>query len=156
MAEQTNQPDTAPDMVELAESLRTTIGRFVRNVRTAAGTPTSAQSETLGLLDRDGPSSVAVLAQIRNVKHQSMRLVVAQLEEDSLVMRLADPDDRRSQLVSITDKGRTALGAARAARADWIATTLQDRLTEEERETLRRSILVFEKLGDAPMSQDDG
>ncbi|TWF52058.1 MarR family winged helix-turn-helix transcriptional regulator [Neorhizobium alkalisoli] len=149
MTKQQIQPTFANDTIELAESLRDVIGRFVRNVRTGAGTPTSAQSETLGLLDRNGPLSVAGMAQTRNVKHQSMRLVVAQLEGDGLVERLADPQDRRSQLVSITPKGKEALSSSRGARVDWIATALESELTEEERQVLRQSIGILAKLGEA-------
>lgn len=92
--------------MDLAEKLRYTVGKFVRAIRLKADTPTTSQSETLALLDRNGPLSVAELAGLRNVRHQSMRLVISQLEGNVLVGRLPNPADGRSQLLSITAKGQ--------------------------------------------------
>ena len=148
MTERDETPAGVPDTLELAEDLRRAIGRFVRSVRTAAETPSSAQSETLGLLDRDGPMSVARMAEARGVKHQSMRLVVAQLEEDGTVARLPDPADGRSQLVSLTPEGRAALAQSRIARTGWIADAIGKRLSDEERRTLKLSIALLDRLAE--------
>lgn len=50
------------DALALAEKLRHTLGKFVRGIRLQADTPTTSQSKTLALLDRNGPLSVAKLA----------------------------------------------------------------------------------------------
>ncbi|WP_341962756.1 hypothetical protein [Pseudomonas sp. RC10] len=75
----------------MAEQLRRVIGNLVREVRNGAHAPSSAQSETLGLLDRHGPTSISSMAAHRHVKHQSMRLVVAQLAD-------ANGSSRRMQM----------------------------------------------------------
>ncbi len=75
----------SPDVADLAEDLRSAVSAFVRTVRYDTDTPRSAGSDTLELLDRAGPANIAALAQVRNVKHQSMRLVTAQLEEKGLI-----------------------------------------------------------------------
>ncbi|WP_085082862.1 MarR family winged helix-turn-helix transcriptional regulator [Azospirillum oryzae] len=130
----------------LAEWLRDTISRFIRSVRNETDTPTTSQSETLLLLEKRGPLSVAELANCRNVRHQSMRLVTAQLETEGLVCRLPNPADGRSQLLSITEKGREGLSRSREARTSKIAALIEERLSEEDRRTLEAAIPIIERL----------
>ena len=138
--------DTAAETLELAEAVRETIGKFVRSVRVEADTPTSAQTETLGFLDRDGPLSIAALAERRNVKHQSMRLVIGQMEAHGHISRIADPQDGRGQLISLTEAGQQALTASRQARAQRIATALAVKTTAEEQALLRAALAILDRL----------
>ncbi len=146
MARDEASPEKQPDALALAEALRVTFGTFVRGVKTEANTPTTSQSETLSLLDRRGPLSVAELASLRSVRHQSMRLVANQLEFDGLVEKQPDPADGRSQLVSITDKGRDQLSRSREARTSKIAALIAERLSDEDRQALQAAIRVIERL----------
>ncbi|MCO5734307.1 MarR family transcriptional regulator [Rhizobium sp. SSA_523] len=130
----------------IAERLRSTVGRFVRSVRTQVDTPTTSQSETLLVLEQNGPLSIADMATLRNVRHQSMRLVSAQLEAEGLVSRMPNPTDRRSQLLSITEKGRERLSQSREARTLKIATLIEERLTDEERRVLEAAIQIIDRL----------
>lgn len=130
----------------LAERLRATLSRFVRNVRSQADTPTTSQSEALLLLEQSGPLSIADLATCRNVRHQSMRLVSSQLEAEGLVRRMPNPADRRSQLLSLTEKGRESLSRSREARTLKIATLIDERLTDEERRVLEAAIHIIDRL----------
>lgn len=138
--------DPTADALALGEELRRVVGTFVRSIRREADTPTSSQSETLGILDRQGPMSVAGLAAERKVKHQSMRLVVEHLEAAGLVKRLPNPDDGRSQLIALSDEGRAALARSRAARQQHIASLIEARLTDADRQVLRAAIEVIQKL----------
>lgn len=130
----------------IAERLRSTLGRFVRSVRAQADTPTTSQSETLLLLEQSGPHSITDLATRRNVRHQSMRLVSAQLEAEGLVSRMPNPADRRSQLLSLTEKGRESLSRSRETRTLKIATLIEERLTDEERRLLEAAIQIIDRL----------
>ncbi len=138
--------DNDVNALVLAENLRVAVGKFVRSVKTQANTPTTSQSETLSLLDREGPLSVAELADRRNVKHQSMRLVAVQLEAEGLISKMPNPADGRSQLLSITDKGEKVLSRAREARASRIASLINDRLSAEDRQTLSDAVGIIERL----------
>lgn len=144
MGVSSNQPSA--EALALGEELRRAVGTFVRSIRREADTPTSSQSETLGLLDRQGAMSVASLAAERKVKHQSMRLVVEQLETAGLVTRLPNPADGRSQLIALSDEGRAALARSRAARQHEIASLIDERLSEGDRQVLRAAIEIIEKL----------
>lgn len=137
------------DALALAEELRRAIGTFVRVVRERTDTETSAQSETLGLLDRDGAMNVAALAQRRTVTHQTMRVVVAQLVAEGLVERRPDPEDRRSQLLSLSDAGRDAVLRDRRSRASRIGKMIEKTLSVAEREHLRKSISLLDRIGAA-------
>lgn len=143
------EPDMDSDVLDLAEDLRQAIGSIVRFVRAEGETPSSAQSETLGLLDRLGPLTVAALAERRKVKHQSMRLVVAQLEVEGLICRSAAPDDRRAQMITLTKAGCAVLFASRRARAAVIATMLRT-LSAEDREALSTSTAILQRLTATP------
>ena len=130
----------------LAEALRETVGKFVRSVRAEAGTPTNAQSETLAYLERNGPVSIAVLADSRGVKHQSMRLVTSKLEETGLIAMEPDPKDGRSYLVTLTRQGRQENAQARMARTRWLAEALSQHTSAQEREVLQDALRVLQRI----------
>lgn len=134
------------DALALAEQLRATLGKFVRGIKAEANTPTTSQSETLSLLERAGPLSVAELAESRNVRHQSMRLVVGQLEAEGLINKSPNPTDGRSQLLTITEHGQERLSQSREARTSQIAKVITERLSDEDRRTLIAAILVIDRL----------
>lgn len=138
--------DRDVDFLVLAESLRVAVGNFVRGIKTEATTPTTSQSEALSLLDRIGPLSVAELAVRRNVKHQSMRNIAAQLEAEGLISKRPNPEDGRSQLLSITRKGAKVLSRARDARTSQIAYLIKERLSGEDRQTLAAAVGIIERL----------
>lgn len=146
MNKKTEASSRTRDVPELADTLRQTVSDFVRSVRAQADGPSTAQSETLLQLDRAGPSSVAALADMRGVKHQSMRQVIAILEADGLVSRVAHPKDGRSQLVHLTGAGESALKSARVARSEWLTAALSTKLADSELEVLRAAIPVLRKI----------
>jgi DNA-binding MarR family transcriptional regulator len=142
-----------PDLAALAEDLRRAVGTFVRAVRRDSDTERAAQSEALALLDRDGPMNVATLASARRVTHQTMRLVVGQLDQAGWLLRVPDLADRRSRMLVLTDAGRAELVRGRNARAARIATQIGTRLSAEERQILRASVALFDRMSHA---DDDG
>ncbi len=134
------------ELLGLAERLRQAVGNFVRAVRARSNTPKTARFETLAFLDREGAMSTAKLAERRNVKHQSMRLVIEQLERGGLIEKAIDERDRRSQLVTLTPQGQTALVGDRQLRTAWMARALQEQVTAEERRILEDAILILERI----------
>jgi DNA-binding MarR family transcriptional regulator len=140
------KPASAPEAASLAADLRRSVSGFVRAIRQDTGTIRSAQSETLDLLEKLGPMNVATLADRRGVTHQTMRLVVAQLEAAALVRQAPNPADRRSRLVSIAQEGVIALERERAARTSRIQDAIEARLSGSEREVLRAAITILDRL----------
>lgn len=137
------------DVDALAEELRDAVSTFVRTVRAETATVRTAKSDTLEMLEANGAANVAMLAQKRNVKHQSMRLVTGQLEADGLIRRKVDPVDRRSQLFVLTDKGRDWLARLRELRSSRIAMMIRTKLSAGERQELRTAARLLARLASA-------
>jgi DNA-binding MarR family transcriptional regulator len=134
------------DAAALARDLRRSVSDFVRAVRQNTGTERSAQSETLDILDRSGPMNVAGLAEKRGVTHQTMRIVVAQLEAAGLVRLSADHADRRSRLVVIAPAGHERLAESQRVRASLIEDAIRTRLSPEEQAMLRAAVPILSRL----------
>lgn len=129
-----------------AEALRQIISALVRNVRIATATVRTSQYETLDLLDSHQALSIADLARLRGVKHQSMRLVINELELQGLVLRQKSAQDARAQVIVLSDLAREQLAAARQQRAAWLAQRIDEVLDEQARDDLQKGIAALRKL----------
>ena len=98
------------------------------------------------MLDRLGAMNVAALAEMRAVTHQTMRLVVAQLEASGLVTQEADPGDRRSKRISLSITGRDALAREQTRRVSRIADEIRSKLSPAERDLLRTATAILARL----------
>lgn len=128
-----------------ANELRRAIGDSVRAIRRSETTP-EGQIEVLGFLARDGAHSIAALARLRRVRHQTMRTTVADLEAHGLVERAPDPADARGVLVSLTGTGMAMIAESRTRRSARVLAAAQRALTVEEREVLARAAGALDKL----------
>ncbi|RTY60339.1 MarR family transcriptional regulator [Pantoea sp. YU22] len=131
---------------QLANELRQVISAFVRNARVATATVRTSQHETLDLLDTHQALSIADLARLRGVKHQSMRLVINELELQGLVQRQKSPQDARAQLIVLSESARALLADARAKRSEWIAQQIADKLDAAACEDLEKGVAALRKL----------
>ena len=104
----------------------------------------TATSVLAGLRD-SGPQRVTALAEAEGVAQPSMTTLLGRLERRGLVERGPDPDDARAVRVAITDQGREALEARRAARVALLAQRLEV-LDAGEREQLLAALPVLDKL----------
>ncbi|MFE4518892.1 MarR family winged helix-turn-helix transcriptional regulator [Kitasatospora sp. NPDC056783] len=135
-----------PDTLELAADLRTALGSLVRSLRTGDELPQN-QAAVLGLLVRDERSrTIADLAELQRVRHQSMARTVALMTEAGLVTQQPHPTDGRKQLITATEAGRTALLDQRARREHHIATAIESRLSPAEQERLRAAVALLGRL----------
>ncbi|MFI6600333.1 MarR family winged helix-turn-helix transcriptional regulator [Nonomuraea sp. NPDC050536] len=86
-------------------------------------------------LDESGPASQATLSRRTGIYRSDLVAVINELAERSLVERAPDPDDRRRNVITLTDRGHAHL-----ARLDEVLETLQNGLlaplAQEERATL--------------------
>jgi len=99
-------------------------------------------------------TTVSELAELAHVRKQTMAQAVEQLELSGYVERKPNPHDRRSQLVFVTERGRSVPLVTHAAAArieeQWAALT-----SPKELEALRTSLVrLLEALSDASMSSD--
>jgi DNA-binding MarR family transcriptional regulator len=123
---------TVPALVQLlarieAERLRADLA--------AAGMPGLRPVHALVLVPlAGGGRRAASLATDLGVTRQAVAQVVATLERDGYLQRVADPGDARARLVCLTPRGRAALRAmrasSRAAEEAWRQQLGADRLAE--------------------------
>lgn len=131
--------------LEAADRLRRAVGDMVRVIQQGEDLP-GGLIETLGFLLREGPQSIAQLARLRRIRHQSMSAAVAELEAQGLVMRSPDPADGRSVIVVLTTAGAALVQESRDTRSTAILRAAQSVLSADELATLSRTAGIFDKV----------
>ena len=130
----------------VAAHLRVVVARTARRLRQEAGTDLSpSQTSALAAVDRHGPLTPSELAACERIQRPTATRVLARLEEAGWVTRAADPQDRRSSLVSITPEGRALLEKLRTRKDAFLAQRL-DKLDAEELATLERAADILERV----------
>jgi DNA-binding MarR family transcriptional regulator len=136
------------DTEALADELQFVVGALVRQMRSVspAHEISLSQVSVLKRLDRAGPHTVADLARLDKITHQSVTVSVDALASRGLVHRVPDPGDRRRKLVTITGDGQKLLTERREAGAENLAAAIASRLTSAERANLARAIPLMRLL----------
>jgi DNA-binding MarR family transcriptional regulator len=83
------------------------------------------------------------------MRPQSMGAIIAVLETAGYVAGAPDPSDGRQTIVSLTDRFRDWISAARTARRDWLLRTMQARLTVQEQHQLAGAVHLLKRLLDS-------
>lgn len=96
---------------------------------------TFARAALLAALDTDGPQRMGQLAHRVGVVPRTVTPMVDALEDEGLLAREPDPDDRRATLLRITDEGTAELSRTRSDRRSAVDEVFAA-LSEEERSTL--------------------
>lgn len=99
-------------------------------------------------LERDGPATVSGLARAEGIRPQSMVSVIVALETAGFLRGEADPNDGRQTILSLTDAFRKWIRKGRAERQDWLAGTIQARLSADEQKKLADAIVLLKRLAD--------
>ena len=73
-----------------------------------------------------GPQRISDLAGCAHADVSTVSRQVTHLVQHGLLTKLADPDDRRAHLVSLTDVGQAAIERIVAARGQWLAAIMSD------------------------------
>ena len=97
--------------------------RYAAREDSASGL-SAARLSALSVLVFGGPKTLGELAATEQVRPPTMTRIVHGLEEDGLVARAADPDDRRITHVRATAKGKRVLQRARTRRIEKLAERL--------------------------------
>ena len=107
---------------------------------------TPSQISVVLRLEKDGPATVSSLARAEGMRPQSMSAIVTPLQEIGLVRGTPDPSDGRQTLMSLTPKCLKWLQVGRAARQDWLATTISQKLSLREQQTLQAALDLLARL----------
>jgi DNA-binding MarR family transcriptional regulator len=131
---------------DLASRLRLDIARMARRLRQEAGADLSpSQTAALATIERHGPLTPSELATRERVQRPTVTRVLARLEEAGLIQRAADPEDRRSSLVTVSAAGASLLAVARSRKDLYLARRLES-LDADDRATLDRAAAILERM----------
>ena len=132
----------------LAAEIRTVGGLLKRRLREHGGQSdlTPSQVSVLLRLEKAGPATVSSLARVERMRPQSMSAIVTPLQEAGLVSGAPDPSDGRQTLMSLTTECVKRIGEGRAARQDWLTTTISQRLSAREQEKLQAALALLTRL----------
>lgn len=138
------------DSAAIADELQFVVGALVRRMRAVspARDLTLAQVSILKRLDREGPHTVADLARLDKITHQSITVSVAALVDRGLVLRAPDPQDGRRKLLVITDDGTSLLTERRAAGHEHLSDAIAGRLSSGEQAHLAKALVLLRRLLD--------
>ena len=132
----------------LATEMRAVFRKLKVRVREHGGgnNLTPSQSSVILRLEKDGATTVSSLARAEGMRPQSMSAIVTPLQESGLIRGAPDPNDGRQTLMSLTPKCLKWLQDGRAARQDWIATTISQKLSAQEQEKLQAALELLTRL----------
>jgi DNA-binding MarR family transcriptional regulator len=132
-------------VTDLAEA----VGLLLRRVRAAAASQEMNWTEVAVLkrLAREGPATTAGLARAQGMRPQSMRTIVAALEELGMVERKPHATDGRQVNIQLTDKGIAAEEKAGATKRNWLAQAIA-KLDDDEQETLFAAGKIIKRLAE--------
>jgi DNA-binding MarR family transcriptional regulator len=132
----------------IADELQFVVGALVRRMRSVspARDVTLSQVSILKRLDREGPRTVADLARLDKITHQSVTVSVTALVDHGFVTRTPDPADQRRKLLALTDKGKDLLDERRKAGHESLADALAERLTAAEQTHLSEALVLLRRL----------
>lgn len=108
----------------------------------------------LGRLWRHGPTTASALAHEERLQPQSLTRTLQALEKHALIVRAIDPSDRRCTTIAITKNGIATLRRSVRQRESWLANAMATTLSPTERDLLRLSIALMERLADAGDTPD--
>lgn len=98
-----------------------------------AGLPPADWYDVLALLDRRGPTRPRDLIAALGIEQYTMSRVLARMTAAGLVAAQPCPDDRRGQVIALTDEGQAARAAMWPVYAGAMAGAIEARLDPDER-----------------------
>jgi DNA-binding MarR family transcriptional regulator len=117
--------------------------RYVRAQDTALGVP-PAQLSALSVIVFGGKTSLSELARAEQVRPPTMSRIIDGLVRDGLVKRETDKRDRRSIIITATEKGTRIMHEGRGRREKRLLELLQP-LHREEIDVLDRASEILAK-----------
>ncbi|MEN2472391.1 MULTISPECIES: MarR family winged helix-turn-helix transcriptional regulator [Burkholderia] len=141
------KPGVSADLV--AADLTLAVGQLIRRLRSEVESEGfgMSQSSALARLEQQGPMTTADLARAEAMKPQSMKAILASLEEEGLVEREPHPTDGRQILFQLTAVGLDARRKRHIAKHRWLGAAIE-KLNPEEILTLAAAIPLIRRIGD--------
>jgi DNA-binding MarR family transcriptional regulator len=140
--------DKTADLADRLHSAAIHLLRRLRREDDASGLP-APQLSAMSVIVFGGPITLGRLAAAEQVRPPTITKLVAALEEQGLVARETDTDDRRIVRVKATARGERLLYDGRRRRVASLSASL-GMLPAAERSALARAIPILEKIVRTP------
>jgi DNA-binding MarR family transcriptional regulator len=139
--------DDMTDLEDAAARLRAVVRLIKRRAQTLRekNSPTPSEQSVLVWLDDKGAISPRALADIHQVRPQTMQQTLDSLEGRRWIKRADHPTDRRQILFSLSHSGRKALLKGRELRQAWLVAKLGE-LNPHDRKTVAEALHLLEGL----------
>ena len=139
--------ENSSDPQVLAEKLHSAVVRLLRSARNADQSSglNAPRLSALSVIVFTGPITLGDLASAEQVRPPTMTRIVHALEEQELVEKRIDENDRRSVRLSATNKGKRLLIRARRRRSEALAQRI-DLLSAQEKSALDAALDAVAKL----------
>ena len=123
------------------------IGLLLRRVRATSASQELSWTETAVLkhLAKEGATTTADLARSQGMRPQSMRTIVASLEEMGMIVRKPHATDGRQVNLGLTAKGAAEQKSSTDAKRTWMAQAFAQ-LNEQEREGLFEAGRIIKRM----------
>jgi DNA-binding MarR family transcriptional regulator len=137
---------SATDAERLAADLRVAVARLARRLRQQTGTDlTASLLSALWSIERLEPVTLGDLAVAERVQPPTLTRIASRLEEDGLVVRRTDANDRRVTIMQLSPDGRRLLERTRTRRTAYLTKRLRG-LDPEDLAILERAAPILERL----------
>lgn len=113
---------------------------------------TQTQMLVLIHLEKRGPLNISELSDLTQMPNSNISVICVRLEENGLVSRRRDKEDRRIVYVSLTAKANNLMKQAKNA-VDSEQEKLANRLTETERAKILEGLSLLSGMFDSESSQ---
>jgi DNA-binding MarR family transcriptional regulator len=134
----------------MESSMHRSMHAFIRHNRKSA--LSLSQINTLFRLYHHGPSPVNDLSEHLGITMAAVSQLLAPLEEDGLIQRTEDPDDRRIKWIALTEKGVQRVQESMLARHAWL-NDLAELVPPGEKETIIPALMLLNKYSHALKSR---
>jgi DNA-binding MarR family transcriptional regulator len=139
------------ELLKAANAVRRGVTRLARRLRTerSADAISLSKLSVLGRLSRGGPLTASDIAGQERIQPQSLTRLLTDLEEQALITRAEDEQDRRQLLIEITPGGTELLIRDARQQAVWLGRAMSSLLSPVEQEVLRLAAQLMQQLADA-------
>ncbi len=139
------------DDSKIASELRTVISRLMKVLRRETSNKEGlslTERSTLFLINQHSIILPSELAAIEKVTSQSMSQIVNKLLKLEYINKTSSRQDKRKTFITLTSAGREIVERIKKEREEWLAHTINAKITTEDKEVLAKSIDVLKKLVD--------
>jgi DNA-binding MarR family transcriptional regulator len=134
---------------ELATKIRESISRILKVMKREVKHDEQlslTERSTLSLISRSPQVTPSELARTEQVTGQAMSQIINKLLRLDLIKKIASETDKRRVFISATSKGQDFIELKRNRTSEWLAKSISEKCTEDEKKILAQVSDIFTKL----------